>query len=371
MIDVELFSGAGGMAVGLDHLGFSPAHLYEWDKTSCQTLHYNVERTGTVAASIVEGDVRVTDWRTVGRDVRLLAAGAPCQPFSLAGRHQADQDGRNLFPEVFRAVAALRPSAVLLENVKGLLRQPFRPYFEYILRQLEFPSLRPKKAELWQDHDARLRQHQCSVGYEPEYIVSWRLLDAADFGVPQTRRRVFIVGLKPSFGYYNFPKPTHSAAALEIAKRNGEYWARHDIKPSTGLRNKLQLQFAEGLPWRTVRDAIRDLPPAAESEKVAEMNHWAIPGARAYPGHEGSMLDLPSKTIKAGVHGVPGGENTVIEDAGKLRYYTLRELARIQTFPDEHFFVGARTHVTRQIGNAVPCDLAEAVGRPLWRLVNK
>ena len=97
-------------------------------------------------------------------------------------------------------------------------------------------------------------------------------------------------------------------------------------------------------------------------------NHWKIPGARAYPGHTGSTLDWPSKTLKAGVHGVPGGENMMVCDNGSLRYYTLREMARIQTFPDGHYFTGARSNVTRQIGNAVPCDLAAAVAAPLRKL---
>ena len=94
-------------------------------------------------------------------------------------------------------------------------------------------------------------------------------------------------------------------------------------------------------------------------------NHWMIPGARSYTGHTGSQLDWPSKTLKAGVHGVPGGENTLLCDDGSLRYYTLREMARIQTFPDCHYFTGARSSVTRQIGNAVPCDLAAAIASPL------
>jgi DNA (cytosine-5)-methyltransferase 1 len=83
---------------------------------------------------------------------------------------------------------------------------------------------------------------------------------------------------------------------------------------------------------------------------------------------QSSEINWPSKTIKAGVHGVPGGENTVLDDAGNIRYYTLRETARLQTFPDAHFFQGARIHVTRQIGNAVPCALAESVARNLFQL---
>ena len=99
------------------------------------------------------------------------------------------------------------------------------------------------------------------------------------------------------------------------------------------------------------------------------MNHWHIPGARTYPGHTGSSLDWPSKTIKAGVHGVPGGENTIVLDKDHVRYYTLRETARLQTFPDEHVFSGARLHVTRQIGNAVPRLLAKAVATNVYDVI--
>lgn len=123
------------------------------------------------------------------------------------------------------------------------------------------------------------------------------------------------------------------------------------------------------MPWVTVRDALRGLPEAAPEETGASMNHWQIVGARAYSGHAGSALDWPSKTIKAGVHGVPGGENTVVDETGSLRYYTLREAARIQTFPDDHFFEGARIHVTRQIGNAVPCALAAAVAKQIFQIL--
>ena len=92
------------------------------------------------------------------------------------------------------------------------------------------------------------------------------------------------------------------------------------------------------LPWLTVRDALKDLPEPAEREDRALMNHWHIPGARRYVGHTGSVIDRPSKTIKAGVHGVPGGENPIMKDDGTFRYFTLRETAKLQTFPDNHFF---------------------------------
>src|SRR5262249_10205893 len=94
-----------------------------------------------------------------------------------------------------------------------------------------------------------------------------------------------------------------------------------------------------------------------------------IGGAKSYSGHSGSVMDWPSKAIKAGVHGVPGGENTLRDERGRFRYYTMREAARIQTFPDSHFFFGARLRITRQIGNAVPCMLGEIFARPLLACV--
>jgi DNA (cytosine-5)-methyltransferase 1 len=113
-----------------------------------------------------------------------------------------------------------------------------------------------------------------------------------------------------------------------------------------------------------VRDAIQGLPtPRADRESKEFSNHRLNPGAKAYPGHTGSPLDLPSKTLKAGVHGVPGGENMIAFEDGKVRYLTVREAARIQTFPDLWHFEGAWSEAMRQLGNAVPVGLAEVVAK--------
>jgi DNA (cytosine-5)-methyltransferase 1 len=375
-IDVEIFAGAGGLAIGLYRAGFTDAFFYEVDAHSCETLAHNIcsdspTLSGVVQQFDVTGITNIT-WRSLNIPVRLLAGGSPCQPFSLGGKHLADQDGRNLFPQLFRAMRQLCPQAVLLENVRGLLRKSFKPYFDYILRQLECPSVKPRRGELWQDHDARIRQHQQSRGYRPEYIVKHKIIDAADFGVPQNRSRVFIVATRNDLPVYEFPNPTHSRSALARAQTSGDYWERHgiprpDVIPSNGF---LPYPDFGRVPWVTVRDALRGMPAPSETEAGSMMNHWRIPGARLYSGHMGSALDMPSKTIKAGVHGVGGGENTIVEDDGSARYYTLRETARIQTFPDEHFFTGARLHVTRQIGNAVPCLLAQALASPLYAILN-
>jgi DNA (cytosine-5)-methyltransferase 1 len=374
--DLELFSGGGGLAVGLNEVGFSPIGHYEYDPHACKTLRLNSSSANpTVSGPVHEGNAleidwkKIVEWGHVKLPVRLLAGGAPCQPFSLGGKHKAQHDGRNLFPEVVTAIRNLRPKAVFLENVRGLLRNGFQPYFEYILRQLECPSIAPRPNELWQSHNERIRRHQCSSGYQPEYHVQWRHFDAADFGVPQNRQRVFIIATADGLPRYRFPDTTHSRDALIRAQESGEYWKRHGLRKPRSMGDLATNRDDGKLPWVTVRDGLSGLPEPAICEEESTMNHWLIPGARRYPGHGGSSLDWPSKTIKAGVHGVPGGENTLVDDNGKLRYYTLREAARIQTFPDHHFFEGARIHVTRQIGNAVPCKLAAAVARPLFALL--
>jgi DNA (cytosine-5)-methyltransferase 1 len=112
-------------------------------------------------------------------------------------------------------------------------------------------------------------------------------------------------------------------------------------------------------PWRTVRDAISDLPHPENIDLASSIpNHVYIPGARSYPGHTGSPLDEPAKTLKAGVHGVPGGENMLVQPSGEVRYFTVREAARLQTFPDDYYFPCSWGESMRQIGNAVPVHLA-------------
>lgn len=369
---IELFAGGGGLALGLHATGFTSALLVEADALSCETLRRNATKDGGLRGATVECvDVREIEWDTIGCDVTLLAAGAPCQPFSLGGKHRAHGDERNLLPEVLRAIRSLRPGIVLIENVRGLTRRSLAPFFEYVLRQLESPSLEPSKDEAWQDHDRRLTEHMNGRGYEPEYSVSRAVLNAADYGVPQVRHRVFVVALAGAQVPFHFPQATHSRAALEHSQATGEYWDSRGLRrPSDSPpRTQSRPDVEPRLPWKTVRDALDGLAAPGTAPSTPDGDHLLVPGARRYVGHEGSPLDWPSKTIKAGVHGVPGGENMVVLDDGSVRYYTLREAARIQTFPDDYRFSGSRSNVVRQIGNAVPCRLAHAVAAELKRIV--
>lgn len=368
MESVELFTGCGGLALGTGFAGFNHRAVVERDHDSCETLRLNKTRKIEHVKDwpIFESDVRTFDFSGV-KAVDLLAGGVPCQPFSLGGKHKAHADERDMFPEFARAVELLRPKAFIVENVKGLLRQAFADYFEYIVLRLSHPTVKPNGVP-WRDHRGELEKvHTSARSTGLDYTVIWQLVNAADFGIPQRRERVFIIGVRSDLKVQcAFPKPTHSQAALTRAKfLTGEYWDRHKIakskraKAAPALLDRLPELYRDTTrPWATVRDALGDLPKVRPSD---DPHHFLNPGAKPYDGHTGSGMDEPAKTLKAGDHGVPGGENTVVLDNGELRYFSVREAARIQTFPDNYHFAGAWTEQMRQLGNAVPVQLAKIV----------
>jgi len=379
MRSLELFAGAGGLALGASRAGFEHLGVVEWNHDACFSMSENKRRDLEHVRHwpIQEADVRSLRYSDFGSDIDLLAGGVPCQPWSQGGKHKGQTDQRNLFPEMVRAVRETQPKAVLVENVKGLLRQSFSSYFEYILLGLSYPELIARPNEPWESHLKRLEQHHTSgdkggLVYKPMF----RLLNAADYGVPQKRERVFIVAFRGDLPVeWSFPEPTHSKEALSISKwATGEYWDIHGVpkrkqsnpaKRDVALISKCDLFNANRKPWLTVRDGLAALPEPSIQGSEAWTNHVLVPGARSYPGHTGSPLDEPSKTLKAGDHGVPGGENTLVKESGEIRYLTVREAARIQSFPDEYFFPCTWGESMRQLGNAVPVKLAEIVAKSI------
>lgn len=374
---IELFSGAGGSALGVSRAGFLHRLVTDWDKPSCDTLTENNKRGVSHVREwpILQDDVKNISFTDFPKKIDLLAGGPPCQPFSLGGKHRGQKDNRDMFPEMVRAVRELRPKAVFIENVRGLIRESFAKYYSYIILQLTYPELVRAQSEDWLDHLKRLERHHTRGAYKGLYYrVVYRVLNAADYGVPQHRERVIIVGFRSDLGIeWSFPSPTHSKDALiQDQWVTGDYWERHRVPRKNRPKAPSQIQIRalwngkDGLPaekpWRTVRDALYGLPLPASARDEDPLNHFLVPGARRYPGHTGSSLDQPSKTIKAGVHGVPGGENMVNLDDGRARYYTIREAARIQTFPDAFVFPVSWSESMRQIGNAVPVALAEKIG---------
>lgn len=371
---IELFAGAGGLGMGVSHAGFQPIEIVEWDRWCCDTINENRRAFVDPVRFWPEpynGDVRNRAFGQFEGAVDLVSGGPPCQPFSLGGKHRAHADSRDMWSEAVRVVRETRPNAFIFENVKGLTRAAFASYLQYIVLQLQYPGIAPAPFEGWEGHLARLEQHHTSTRkIEPEYRVVYRVLNAADYGIPQRRERVVFVGFRSDLGIsWNFPEKSHSLEALLWDQyRTLEYWDAHRvpfIARPTDDRSEARAKALEERPstksWRTVRDAIHDLPNPREPFNRKVLNHRYQAGARSYTGHTGSPLDAPAKTLKAGVHGVPGGENMLVESDGSVRYFTVRESARLQTFPDDYELHGSWTEAMRQLGNAVPVELARVI----------
>jgi DNA (cytosine-5)-methyltransferase 1 len=375
MRSLELFSGAGGLAKGLEYAGFEHAQFVEFNKHACNSLRENFDPD-----SVFCGDVRDFDFSKL-ENIDLVAGGPPCQPFSMAGKHLAYDDARDMFPYAAKAVSHYHPKAFIFENVKGLLRPSFANYFSYIILRLTYPEVAARADDLWSDHYKRLFEIDWDAYTGVKYAVKYRLLNAANYGVPQIRERVFIVGIRSELNVdWQFPKPTHNADLLYMDQYvTDKYWLRHGIKRplepvSDGSQYKKLTKFELALeaplkPWLTVRDALSCIPHPATEHKIAD--HVFRDGARSYPGHTGSYIDLPAKTLKAGGHGVPGGENMIRYEDGTVRYFTVFEGKLLQTFSPNFRVTGAWGEGMRQIGNAVPTLLAQQLGEKLMSILSK
>ncbi len=328
---IELFAGCGGLAKGMAQAGFTERALIEFNADACCTLSQNFD------PSIVHlADVRDFDYSPY-RGVDAISGGPPCQPFSFGGLSKANNDARDMFPEAARAIAEVQPRGFLFENVRGLLRKGFAEYFSYIVNRLRFPLETLAEGERWQDHNQRLAVLDFNAYTRVKYRVQYHLVNAADYGVPQKRERVVIVGIRNDVkGDWHLPKPLFDSGN-----------------------------------WRTIADELGTLPEPTNPPDPKYPDHVLRPGAQAYHGHSGSDINKPSKTIKAGAHGVPGGENVLSFPDGSRRYMTVYEAKRIQTFPPDFRVLGSWSEAMRQIGNAVPVRLATILGRELFRVLDE
>ena len=372
---LELFSGAGGLAKGIEIAGANHTAFVEWNSDACKTLRYNYS-----PEIVYETDVRHFDFQRFS-GVDLIAGGPPCQPFSVGGKAKGFDDERDMFPYAISAIRQLTPKAFIFENVKGLLRKSFAAYFNYIILQLTYPEV-IKKTDNWKEHLSELEKIHTKGSYQGlQYNVVFRLVNAANYGVPQKRERVIIVGIRNDLNIsWCFPTETHSEDALLWTKYvTQEYWDKHDIKLSEDDLLSINIEkrrlvdkhgfFPPTLkPWLTIRDAIMDLP---NPQKIKDYHpeHYYRGGAKSYAGHTGSEIDQPSKALKAGDHGVPGGENMIRFSNGSVRYFTILEAKRIQTFPDDYPILGSWTEAMRQLGNAVPVRLGHTVAVELIHML--
>jgi DNA (cytosine-5)-methyltransferase 1 len=350
--------------------------MVEWDRHSVVNILHNRDLGLKHIADwpIHQEDVRNVNWSQYA-GVDLVAGGPPCQPFSIGGRHRGHEDNRDMWPEAIRAVREIEPRGFLFENVRGLARAAFSDYLNWIITALAHPHIKRFDDESRDEHLARL--NQSGVGL---YRVHVMRVNAADYGAAQKRYRVIIMGVHRELTDTSpMLPPTHSRERLLWDQWiTGNYWKRYSMRrPNSGpgkadegivRRMKDTKVPPKTLPWRTLRDAIEGLgPPGAGIFP----NHVPQHGARSYPGHTGSPLDMPAKALKAGVHGVPGGENTIALGGGKVRYMTAREAARLQGLPDDYEFVGSWSENMRQLGNAVPTELAEAAARVLGEVIGR
>ena len=299
---VEVCAGAGGQALGLEQSGFQHEELIDIDSHSCNTLRLNRPKW-----AVTEMDLRKFDGSPY-KGVDLLAGGLPCPPFSIAGKQLGTRDERNLFPEAVRLADEIRPQAVMIENVRGILSAVFEDYRSSIKQQLH------------------------KLGYKTD----WRLLNASDFGVPQLRPRVVFVAVKKELSEtFHWPDPLHNAP-LTVGD------TLHDLLAKRG--------------WRGVR---------AWRERADDIAPTIVGGSLKHGGPDLGPTRARKAWATLGVDGRGIWDEPPDRDFVGMPRLTVRMVARLQGFPDEWRFAGRKTAQYRQVGNAFPPPVAAAVGNML------
>lgn len=329
---IELFTGAGGLALGLEQAGFEHVLLNEIDSDACNTLRYNRPNW-----KVVEGDVSQLDFTLYEEDVHLVAGGFPCQAFSYAGNKLGFQDTRGtLFFEFARAVDQIKPKIFLAENVRGLMNHDRGRTLQTMKSVME------------------------SLGYT---LIEPKVLRAMFYKVPQKRERLFLIGIRNDLANqveYHWPSPYDRVLTLRDAFYGGILYDS-DVPDSEGQEYPVRKkQIMEKVPpggyWK-------DLP--IELQKEYMKKSFYLGGGKTGVARRLS-LDEPSLTLTCS----PAQKQTERCHPLETRPLRIREYARIQTFPDEWQFYGSLSSKYKQIGNAVPVNLAAAVGRSLIRLLN-
>ena len=302
---ISLFSGAGGLDLGLVRAGHAIVWANDNDHDAVETYRHNI------GAHIVEADIATIDMATIP-DADVVIGGFPCQGFSTANQHRCAGDARNqLYKFFLSAIHHKQPEFFIAENVKGILSLEKGNVLEMIIQDFK----------------------------QEGYLLDTHLINMADYGVPQMRKRVIFIGQRKDVApqmLFRIPPPTHS--------KNG--------KPK---------------PWVSIQEAIHHFPDPDKPNAILNHTYSAYKLAyRNYTGHRPTSPDKPSPTILARGNG--GGGVCAIPHYNGKRRLTIRESATLQTFPESFFFHGAMNACYRQIGNAVPVQFGEILGRELMRL---
>ena len=301
---VEICAGAGGQALGLAMAGFVHVALVEYEQEYCNVLKANRPEWNVICADVHKFDGHPYE------GVDLLAGGVPCPPFSVAGKQLGKDDERDLFPEAIRLIREIRPRAVMLENVRGFLDSGFEEYRDHIFTEIK------------------------KLGY----VTHIKLLNASDYGVPQLRPRVVIVGIrKDQAGAFEYPQehpresPTVGETLCDLMSQNGWKGAK---------------KWAEG------------------ADRIAPT---LVGGSKKHGGPDLGPTRAKNAWAELGVDGKGIANEAPEPDFDGMPRLTSRMMARIQGFPDTWTFGNKKTVACRMIGNAFPPPVAQAVGIEIRR----
>ncbi len=325
---IDLFCGAGGLSLGLSHAGFEPAMAIECDEDAAQTYSAAFPKV-----KVLQQRIESLDFRPY-RGIDLIAGGPPCQPFSSGGKRLAEQDLRDMVPEFIRAVEAARPRAFLMENVAGLFGSTHSAYFQGILHQFR------------------------GLGYA---IATPRVLNAADYGVPQKRKRGFLVGVREG-EFFEFPEPTHGPGR---ASPHVPVCSVLNPRTPIGVPNSSKVFYARNPDLRPSPYDGHLFNGGGRPIDLGSPCHTILASAG---GNKTHFFDVLGRVPEYHQHLAKGGapRRGCLEGARRL---TVAESALIQTFPPELVFHGCRSRQYTQVGNAVPPLLAKAIGLKLIELL--
>ncbi len=306
---LEICAGAGGQALGLERAGFEHIALVEIEHLACETLRQNRPEW-----NVVENDVKEFSAINFKGQVDLLAGGVPCPPFSIAGKQLGESDDRDLFPQALRIAKECNPNAVLLENVRGILDPKFKSYRAHILRSLG------------------------ELGYE----CYWQLLNSSDYGVSQLRPRAILVGLKKEFApHFKWPK-------------------RNTTQPKS-IGELLYKEMAS-LGWESVDEW---------KQRADRIAPTLVGGSKKHGGADLGPTRAKKAWAELGVDGKGLANQPPVNGFRGNPRLTLNMTALVQGFPEEWEFVGKKTPAYRQVGNAFPPPVAEAVGKSIIKALNR
>lgn len=329
---VELFAGGGGLAIGMEQAGLNTIFLNELDKSACETLRHNRPEW-----NVIQGDIANVDFSSISEEVDLLTGGFPCQAFSYAGKRLGFEDTRGtLFFEFARAVKELKPKVFMAENVRGLLTHEDGRTLETITQIIS------------------------DLGYE---LVEPQVLKAIFYKVPQKRERLILVGIRKDLAKlasFNWPSPYNKILSVRDAFFAGELYSC-DVPKSIGqVYPKRKKEIMDHVPpggyWRDLNDDL---------QREYMQGSYFLGGGKTGMARRLSF-DEPSLTLTTS----PAQKQTERCHPLETRPLQVREYARIQTFPDDWEFKGSMGAIYKQIGNAVPVNMAAALGRSLVRLLN-